>query len=205
MAVAGGTVEGGISLPEGKKRRPWLIAAMTLVVLALVGLLILFWMGQARRGREELRRTMESIAQMDRPALARQWGEKLSWTPSADAPAALAVMPKHQRLEFDALYAAYDGQRVVATLALTSIGGLFNGMPLDRTKYPERLIERPLSAEELRGLELLIALLRERVRAMDPQSDRARWTQAVLATAEKIRAGQAAGEQVGTGPGATIN
>jgi hypothetical protein len=168
--------------------RPWhwaVIFMLAITAMAVGG--TMHWINQANQSRAELRRSLAAIQTSNRAGLKGTWGDKINWTPAADASLALAVMPRTTRHNFDTIFACFEGQRVVATLALTSIGGFLNGEELNNKKHPDTLIGRRLSAEERLGLEKLIQLLEVRLKLLDPQSTQYGWTQQVLRIARTIQ------------------
>ena len=69
---------------------------------------------------------------------------------------------------------------VTSLMALTSIGGYYNGAVINKAKHPQTLIERPLSAEELEGLEQMIRLLEQHLTRFSPYEERYAWTRDVV-------------------------
>ena len=166
--------------------RPWQWLLIALALAAMAFGVTAYWMRQADAARAELRQTLGRVRQSDRQALIREWGDKVSWTPDSAAPLTLAVMPRTRRLSFDAIYALYQGRQVVATLALTSIGGYFNDLALDQRNHPDTLLARGLTPDERHRLQALGGLLEERLRHLEPQSNQYGWTREVLRLARKL-------------------
>jgi hypothetical protein len=145
----------------------------------------------------------------------KEWRHKVSWTPEPAGPPptdrrargfaaepplprvtattqsqiALAVTPRLDYLDFDAIYLLYDGERVVASFAQSSVGGFFDGELIEQHKHPVTLIPRQLTPGEQQRLSQMIALLEQRRDSFNPQSDQYGWTQNVLNAARRLLQG----------------
>lgn len=171
--------------------RFWIGAAvLALVVGALV---IRHWSGMAAESRERFEAAIERIQSGDRAALVAEWGETVTWHPDIEARPALAILPRHPRQEFDAIFVAYDEPQQPAVVSFTTLGGYVNGARLDRAEYPETWLDRALTPSERRGLRLLERLLAERLERierehpLDTQSERYSWNRHVLETLRAVR------------------
>jgi len=181
---------------ERRRGRAWVGWTALVAGFVLIGALsVRLWMYQAEGERQAIAERLAALRTTGRARLDEDWGEKARWLPTRDAPAALAILPRHPTRSFDAIYVLYGDDRVSATLALTTVEGFFNGETLDIRHHPQTLLPRPLTPAQLRDLAKMIELLDaeqaavRRDRPLDVQSQRYTWTEHVLATLRTLLGG----------------
>ncbi len=186
----------------------WLYLLIPLSIL-LAALIVVHWMNMARDGRRQIVETLALHQNFTREQLARHWRGNVRWTPALKKPAhgsghdpanaettgaanwptvrhALAATPRSVRHDFDVIFTAFDGDRVIGVLALVSVGGWYNESRINLKRHPTMMIERPLNAEEIEGLERMVELLEQHRDQYDPREDRYAWTNNVLQDARHL-------------------
>jgi hypothetical protein len=166
--------------------------------------LMINWVTQSRQGHAETLANIAAMLRADRAELTRMWhvrvykayhfkpeyADRLAWEPNATAPVAMAVTPRGKLNESDALYLLYHGDKPQILFGLSSTGVFVNDVQVNQRKYPEKLLPRALTTNELAGLTELIGLIKARRDRYNPQSPQYIWTDQVLKTALDIKQAQ---------------